>query len=482
MNRREFLAHTTTLAAAAFGAQALSPSPVKAEEKPPAPRVPLLANDYVVVWESPDPKEVYAYSPGICRLPTGRLVATMDRGGKGVAKIPGLRQGKTVLRGMIFTSDDRGRTWTHRADTPMVHARPFAAGNSVYVLGHSGDLTIVRSDDAGQTWSAPAKLTQGQGWHQAPCNVHYANGKVYLVMERNTDPKFKGWAVSVLAPVLMSAKVGDDLIRREAWTFASELSFRDAVAAAGKPHLLGVPFFPTGPTALNIPGDKRPMNPIGWLETNVVQFADPNHVWYDPSGRTFHLWMRAHTGTTNLACIAKVVEAQDGRMTTSLQTAPSGEPMLYVPCPGGQMKFHILYDESSKLFWLLSSQSTDSMTRPDRLPANRFNLPNNERHRLALHFSKNCVDWCFAGLVALGGDPSTMLRVAPSGSASLTAPSLSRGLSRGDAGQGRHYASMVVDGDDLHVLSRSGDARAKNAHDGDLITFHTVRRFRDLVC
>jgi excinuclease ABC subunit A len=96
----------------------------------------------------------------------------------------------------------------------MVHARPFAAGNSVYVLGHSGDLTIVRSDDASQTWSAPAKLTQGQGWHQAPCNVHYTNGKVYLVMERNTDPKFKGWAVSVLAPVLMSAKVGDDLTRR----------------------------------------------------------------------------------------------------------------------------------------------------------------------------------------------------------------------------------------------------------------------------
>jgi hypothetical protein len=195
------------------------------------------------------------------------------------------------------------------------------------------------------------------------------------------------------------------------------------------------------------------MNPIGWLETNVVQFTDPDHVWYDPSGRTFHLWMRAHTGTTNLACIAKVVEAPDGRMTTSLQTAPSGEVMLYVPCPGGQMKFHILYDEPTKLFWLLSSQSTDSMTRPDRLPENRFNLPNNERHRLALHFSKNCVDWCFAGMVAMGAD----------------------------AKQSRHYASMVIDGDDLHVLSRSGDSRAKNAHDTDLITFHTVRRFRELV-
>ncbi|MDH7570776.1 MAG: exo-alpha-sialidase, partial [Armatimonadota bacterium] len=128
-------------------------------------------------------------------------------------------------------------------------------------------------------------------------------------------------------------------------------------------------------------------------------------------------------------------------------------PVLYVPCPGGHLKFHILWDEPSRLFWLVSSQATDSMTRPDRLPATRYNLPNNERHRLALHFSRNCIDWCFAGMVAVGKSPK----------------------------EARNYASMVVDGDDLHILSRSGDARAKSAHDGNLITFHTVQRFRELV-
>ena len=40
---------------------------------------------------------------------------------------------------------------------------------------------------------------------------------------------------------------------------------------------------------------------------------------------------------------------------------------------------------------------------------------------------------------------------------------------------------MVFDGDNLHVLSRSGDAQAKSAHDGNIITFHTVHNFRDLV-
>jgi len=409
-----------------------------------------LANQFTVVYESPEPPRIYAYSPGLTRLPGGRLIATMDQGGA-VASLPGVRRDKWLWCGKVFTSDDRGRTWVHRTDMPMLHARPFVAGDALYVLGHSGDLIIMRSDDAGETWHEPVAFTEGQHWHQAPCNVHYARGRVYLVMERHADLR-QPWCAG-LAPVVMSASLTDDLTRREAWVFSSEFSFQDAMRIAGPPRLVGVPFFKPGLTAPDNRADRREMNPPGWLETNIVQFTDPDHVWHDPTGRTFHLFLRAHTGTTNLACLAKAVESDDcSSIAVSLENAPSGEPILYVPFPGGQMKFHILYDEKTRLFWLLSTQATDSMTRPERLPANRYNLPNNERHRLALHFSKNCIDWCFAGLVA----------------------------DSGDAGQGRHYASMVFDGDDLHILSRSGDARAKNAHDGNLITFHTVRRFREL--
>jgi hypothetical protein len=107
----------------------------------------------------------------------------------------------------------------------------------------------------------------------------------------------------------------------------------------------------------------------------------------------------------------------------------------------------------TKLYWLLSSQSTDSMTRAERLPKERFDLPNNERHRLQLHFSKNCIDWCFAGLVCAGASPK----------------------------QSRHYASMIISGEDLLVMSRSGDERAATAHNGNLITFHRISRFRELV-
>jgi len=56
-----------------------------------------LANEYVVVYESPDPARVYAYSPGPARLPNGRLLATMDQGGPGVKRLPGVKHAATRM-------------------------------------------------------------------------------------------------------------------------------------------------------------------------------------------------------------------------------------------------------------------------------------------------------------------------------------------------------------------------------------------------
>lgn len=418
-------------------------------------KVRELAPEFVKVYESPDPASVFAYSPGIAVLPNGRIVATLDLGGAGVAALPG-RKGELEpgrpWQGKVFTSDDGGATWTFRTDFPFIHGRPFEAGGTLYVLGHCNDLMIIRSEDDGATWSDPVRLTDGEYWHQAPANVHYAKGNVYLVMEKKTDPAYKGWSVSVLAPVLMRASGDSDLTRRESWTFADAPGYREAIDEDALDGF-GVPFYKVEPGSVARIAPGRPAVRIGWLETNVVQFADPNHYFHDPRGRTFHLWMRAHTGGAGFANVAKAVEQEDGSIKTMLETVPSGKTIAFVPCPGGQMKFHILYDEATRLYWLLSSQTTDSMTRAESLPPERFDLPYNERHRLQLHFSKNCVDWCFAGLVA----------------------------KTDHAKQARHYASMAIAGDDLLVLSRSGDGKAATAHNGNFISFHRIRDFRQLV-
>ena len=409
----------------------------------------LLAQAGFTLYESPDPENIYAYTPGLERLPSGRLVATMDQGGPGVAGLPGPKgyrgEGKNAWQGRVWTSDDGGASWQLRALFPFMHARPFAAGGRVYVLGHDGDLMAMASDDQGITWGDPVALSQGQNWHQSACNVHRARGRIHLVMERRLHFNVQGWPVAELAPVLMVGEERADLTCRENWRFASEATFGDLGSV---PHEMGVPFWRQGRVA-----EGRSMHPPGWLETNVVEFTDPQHVWHDPTGRTLYLWMRAHTGGTGLAAIARVTESADGDWTTAAVLAPSGEPMCYAACPGGQMRFHILFDELSGNFWLLSSLATDSMRDPRFMPKDRYGLPNNERHILVLYFSRNCIDWCPAGIVTRGANP----------------------------GQARHYASMIIDGDNLHVLARSGDHRAKSAHDGNLITLHTVCRFRELL-
>ena len=192
----------------------------------------LLANDYKVLYESSDPANIYAYTPGVCRLDSGRLVATMDQGGPGIACLDGPKgfrgEGKNAWQGIVWTSDDHGETWVERTRFPFMHARPFAAGDRVYVLGHDADLRIIASDDAGETWSEPTELTQDQHWHQSACSVIHANDAVYLVMERRTRFDHRGWPVSELAPVLMKGPDAADLTDPASWTFASELSFYEA--------------------------------------------------------------------------------------------------------------------------------------------------------------------------------------------------------------------------------------------------------------
>lgn len=422
---------------------------------PSMAQIKPLAQDFVPIWKSPDPAHLFGYTPGICRLPSGRLVVTheVSSGGKKIA-VQGEAQPRTFAESRILTSDDGGKTWVSRGTFKLSFARPFVAGRSLYILGRDKQVGIVRSDDEGATWSERKLLNDTGIWHQSACNVHFANGCVYLVMEKHVPKRgVQGWQIADLAPVLMRARVDSDLTERASWTFASELVFED-IWKPEETDFFGVPFYPADRKQVTylVPPKGRGLAPLGWLETNVVQFTDPNHLWYDPEGKTFHLWMRASTGLTNLAAIAQVKENADGSMTTSLVKAPSGKAMLYVPCPGGQMRFHVLWDETSKLFWLLSSQSTDSMIRADRMPKDRWGTPDNERHRLVLHYSKNMVDWCFAGLVCTGATSK----------------------------ESRHYAAMCVDGEDLCVVSRSGDEYAHSAHNGNLITFHRVPRFRAL--
>ncbi len=409
-----------------------------------------IAQQHTVIKRSQFPNKDFLYTPSVLRLPNGRLLVSLDISDQ---------------RGEIYASDDGGNTWTLKGTGEFTHARLFADGDTVYLIGHKGPLVSFVSYDNGESWSDKRVLAQGQ-WHQSATSVCYKNGYIYLVMECKMQEDFPYWCPSILAPVVMRGKLGTDLTKRENWLFSQRVAFRDWIPDANMLEWFGVPFFDS---PLNHRDkkfvsatdyrrlDKKDQkdfttHPIGWLETNLVEITDPSHYWYDPEGKTLMLFMRAHTGGSGYCCVAKAVDDGDAIRIEPV-TNPSGKKVLFLPMPGGQMKFYVKYDSQTKLYWLLSTQATDSMCRVELLDEERYNIPCDERDRLTLHFSKNMVDWVFAGLVCKGESPK----------------------------QSRHYGSMDIDGEDLVIVSRSGDADCASAHNGNMITFHRIKNFRQLI-
>lgn len=425
----------------------------------------LLAKDYVIIDREDRPgSKIFRFTPAICVTKSGRMIFANELRSKGH---PGSRpdtphydqikpnpHGGADHVGQIFISDDKGRSWRFVCARNFSQQRIFETGGKLWLLGHSDDLVIYCSEDNGQTWDEGSWLTQGQHWHQSACGMWIEDGYVNLVMERRIQKEGEirsGWDVAGLAPVMLRARQTDDLRKRENWTFSDEVRFRDLIDEDAL-EWFGVPFYPSRlHPELGENGQYLQMQ-CGWLESNLVRITDPRHYWYDPSGKTFHIFMRTHLAVSGYCAVMKAVVEADG-IRILPQENPSGRKAVFVPMPGGHNRFHILWDAETRLYWLVSVQSVDSMTRKELLGKDRYNIPNDERHRLQLHFSKNLVDWCFAGMLWVG--PTEKHAV--------------------------HYTSVAVDGDDLVFVSRTSDADADSAHNSNMSTFHRVRNFRKLV-
>lgn len=129
------------------------------------------------------------------------------------------------------------------------------------------------------------------------------------------------------------------------------------------------------------------------------------------------------------------------------------------PMPGGQLKFCIIYDEKSKLFWATANLVVDSQGAYDWWQdgekrgkvAFASGVGGNDRRFLMLMYGLDGMNWFQAGCVAQAGKIS----------------------------QSFMYARPVIDGDDLAIIARSS-INAPNQHDADHATFHRVKNFRSL--
>jgi len=266
-----------------------------------------------------------------------------------------------------------------------------------------------RSEDGGRTWSNPVTLFEGHFWN-CPTGIVLAGGHVYRAFDQLDVP---GRAERVVA-----GDLSRDLMNPGAWRMSPPVPFPGAVPELCRGGRCG---------------NSR------WLEPNVIQI-----------GERLRVLSRVEMDAMATANICGVCDLTDDGGKLSLQFAQ------YYPMPGGQCKFHIVYDDVSRLFWTPATLVTDSQDQIGYCQQARkrrefTGTGGNERRILMLMYSVDALNWFQAGCIAM----TSKLR------------------------QSFMYASPLIDGQDLLVLSRtSRDGR--DQHDADLCTFHRIHDFRRL--
>jgi hypothetical protein len=373
-----------------------------------------LAQDHVVVWHNTDP-EYYVEGPGLVRMDDGALIAA-------VPVVPReqwseeRRAEHSVTH--ILRSGDAGKTWQLMADLPYYSAAPWVDRGRLYLfvnkagLGkkRNADLLLLRSDDSGKTWSAPVTLFQGYYWN---CHTGMVQNKEHIYWA--TDDMSFGMR---RGPRLVAGDLTGDPLDPKAWRISEPVPF------PGTPEGLYDPKFTSMPDQ--------------YLEANVIEVNG-------------HLRLLAATKIKRptVTGLCSLFDASDDGKKLDLKFTQ------FSAMPGGHLKFCVLRDEPSQLFWATSNLAADSQDifgwQAKAVKNGKHKPSANDRRFLMLQYSVDGLNWFPAGCVAQAAKLS----------------------------QSFMYARPVVDGDDLAIIARSS-IHAPNQHDADTATFHRVRDFRKL--
>lgn len=163
-------------------------------------------------------------SPSLVKLPSGRLISSMD-----VHKAPVYGENLELL----YYSDDGGETWHYLCELfPCAWGKLFVDGGKLYCLGVSrpyGDLVIGRSDDEGATWCNPTVLLRGSsvnakgGVHRTPMPILKHKGRII------TDIQCGGWHKGFFLNAILSSKEGSDLLDVNNWAITKWWDHREHI-------------------------------------------------------------------------------------------------------------------------------------------------------------------------------------------------------------------------------------------------------------
>jgi len=386
-----------------------------------------LAPDYTVVAEAPnDTPDNYRFflNTGFTSLEDGTLLAAGAQVvvGKGAVAADGTSECCVV----IARSVDHGRTWTVAARIPFpnrMEVALYGRGSTVYLFVglavREGVILAASSRDRGSTWSEPTPVIRWVGAEAKTGGDHWFCSNQMSTVERNGRLYMcAGEAGQTMAVAVCELAKG--LLNPHAWRISDQV----AIPIPGE---LNRKLFP-GPS-------------MRCAEGNVILVKD-----------RLRVLARTCIDRYATANLAAVFDLEDDGVTLDLTFTQ------FYPLPGGNGKFFIVFDESSRLYWMASNLPANTQGWVESPPS----MPlGNDRRFLMLWYACDALNWFPAGCIAR--------------TEHLTESFM--------------YPVMVIDGDDLAILVRTSraysgpqaEARAANGfHDANLMTFHRIPGFRSL--
>ncbi len=372
-----------------------------------------LASDYTVVWHNPD-REYYVEGCGLVHL----------GGEQWLAIVPVVPRGKMLSRETLIKrrsaqslvhvvrSADNGESWNKVSELPYYSAAPFLHQGVVYLFANRGgtefrndDLLLLRSDDHGENWSGPVTLFEGHFWN-CPTAMTMKDNLIYWAVDDLSCGKKRG-------PKIVAGDLSSDLMNPSNWRASNTVPFPGMSDELINPDFAG----------------------------KVTRYLEPNVIDVNGSLRVLARAVAARQTTTNLCAVLDVVD--DGSDIELSFTQ-------YHPMPGGHLKFCIVRDEVTDMFWMAANLSADGqgafgwegeVGRPG----------GNDRRLLMLMYGVDGLNWFPAGCV-------------------VRASKLSQSFM---------YPTPAIQGDDICIISRTS-INIPDRHDADHATFHRVRNFREL--
>lgn len=420
VSRRNFVTAGISVAGAISANRPMSAADAN-QSDPVSRAVQPLAQQYTVIHERDNPR-TYVEGCGLIVLADGSILAVVPvvpRGG-----VP--KKGPTVIN--FVRSTDGGKSWDIISKLPYYSAVPFQHDGKLYVFLFSmgkkfrnDDVFLASSSDGGETWSEPVMIFKGHFW-TCHTSMVVRDGFLYWAIDDLQQPDHS----KARSPRAIAGDLSADLLDPASWRMSNFVPF------PGIPDLLKRSDY-----------DHQQYSswdmPDHWLEANVVQVGDKLRLLAT---------VKSQSQTTTNLC--GVCELQDDGQNLEMSF------VQYHPLAGGHLKFAIVWDETSQLFWATANFAVDGQESKDWFAQarqeHRFSGSGaNDRRFLMLLYSVDALNWFQAGCVAQANE----LR------------------------QSFMYGKPAIDGDDIIVISRSA-VEAPDQHDADHATFHRVKNFRSL--